>query len=270
MTNPIVMLHGAFCGGWAFDEFRAPFEERGYTVVAPSLRWHDCGREPPSALGTTSLADYADDLLALAADFDEPPILIGHSLGGLLAQMIAARTAVRAAVLIAPCAPWGVPPSTLFEMASAQALFWAGDFWARPLKPDYGIACANSLDKIPRAARAGVFERFVPESGLATFEVLHWALDARRAAHVPAAKLTCPVLCLAGSEDRINPPSTVRRIAERYNGRATFEELTGHSHWPIGEPGWEKVAARALAWLDRTLKKSSRKKEERGKLARIS
>jgi pimeloyl-ACP methyl ester carboxylesterase len=253
MDTPIVMLHGAFCAGWAFDEFRVPFEERGYRVLAPSLRWHECGSKPPSALGKTSLTDYADDIATLIAGCSSPPILIGHSLGGLLAQMIAARTKVRAAVLLAPCAPWGVPPSTLFEMASAQALFWAGDFWSRPIKPDYGIACANSLDKIPRNQRSLVFERFVPESGLATFEVLHWALDMRRAAHVPASKVDCPILCLAGSDDRINPPSTVRRIAERYNGHATFEELIGHSHWPIGEPGWEKVAKRVIAWLDETI-----------------
>jgi pimeloyl-ACP methyl ester carboxylesterase len=250
MTSPILMLHGAFCGGWAFEEFRAPFEADGYTVHAPSLRWHECGTEPPFALGTTSLEEYAQDLSATIASFDAPPILIGHSLGGLLAQMLAARSEVRAIILLAPCAPWGVMPSTLFEMASANALLWTGDYWSRPIRPDYGIACANSIDKLPKSQRKKVFERFVPESGLATFEILHWALDMRRASHVPAAKITCPVLCLAGSDDRINPPSTVRRIAERYNGRAIFEELDGHSHWPIGEPGWEKIAARAIAWLD--------------------
>ncbi len=138
-------------------------------------------------------------------------------------------------------------------MVSANALLWTGDYWSRPIRPDYGIACANSIDKLPKAQRARMFERFVPESGLATFEILHWALDMRRASHVPASKITCPVLCLAGSDDRINPPSTVRRIAERYNGRATFEELSGHSHWPIGEPGWEKIAERSLAWLDQVM-----------------
>jgi pimeloyl-ACP methyl ester carboxylesterase len=253
MTNPIVMLHGAFCGGWAFDDFKRPFAERGYAVSAPSLRWHDCGSAPPAELGTTSLADYADDLVEELSRLEAPPILIGHSLGGLLAQMIAARAEVRAAVLIAPCAPWGVLPSTLFEVAAAQALFLAGDFWTRPLRPDYGIACANSLDKLPKQERSRLFERFVPESGLATFEVLHWALDVRCTARVRASEVTCPVLTLTGSEDRINPPSTVRRIAARYNGRASFEELAGHSHWPIGEPGWERVAERVLAWLDETL-----------------
>ncbi len=90
----------------------------------------------------------------------------------------------------------------------------------------------------------------MPESGLATFELMHWALDTRRAADVPARDVTCPVLCLAGAQDRINPPSTVSRIAARYRGRARYEELEGHSHWLIGEAGHEKIARRALRWLD--------------------
>ena len=74
---------------------------------------------------------------------------------------------------------------------------------------------------------------------------MNWSFDFRRAGHVRARDVTCPVLCLVGSDDKINPPSTVARIAARYQGRARLEELKGHSHWLIGEPGWEKIAARA-------------------------
>jgi non-heme chloroperoxidase len=245
------MIHGAFCGGWAFEKFRAPFAGGGFAVSTPTLRHHKDGES--SAIAGTGLADYASDLGDTIAALDEPPILIGHSLGALLAQMLAAKWPIRAAVLIAPSAPWGVMPTTLFEIASAQALFLAGDYWNRALKPDYGIAAANALDRLPQVERQSAFDRFVPESGLATFEILHWALDFKRASYVPARNVTCPILCLTGSDDRINPPSTVRRIAERYEGRAVFEELAGYSHWPIGEPGWEKVAARALTWLDEIL-----------------
>jgi pimeloyl-ACP methyl ester carboxylesterase len=57
------------------------------------------------------------------------------------------------------------------------------------------------------------------------------------------------MLFLTGSEDRLNPPSTVERIAALYNGHVTAEVLDGMGHWLIGEPGWEKLAERALAWL---------------------
>jgi non-heme chloroperoxidase len=62
--------------------------------------------------------------------------------------------------------------------------------------------------------------------------------------------VTAPILFLTGSEDRINPPSTVARIAALYGARATNEVLHGMGHWLIGEPGWEKLADRALGWLE--------------------
>jgi pimeloyl-ACP methyl ester carboxylesterase len=253
---PLVMLHGAFCGGWAFERFRVPFEAAGFAVSAPTLRHHERGADL-AALASTSLSDYADDLIQELGAFEVPPILVGHSLGGLLAQMIAARRRVRAAILISPCAPWGVLPTTFFELASAQTLLLAGDYWNTVLKPDYGVAAAHSLDRVSRDERKAVFDRFVPESGLATFEILSWGLDFRRASYVPAREVTCPLLVLAGSEDKINPASTVKRIAERYEGRALFEVLDGHSHWPIGEPGWEAVATRALSWLEHILDEES-------------
>ena len=248
--SPIVMIHGAFCGGWAFDDFRNPFEAKGYAVSAPTLRYHDCGREPPAALGKTGLIDYAADLEKLIRTLPETPILVGHSMGGLLAQMLAARGLARACVLLAPSAPWGVLPSTLFEVASAQTLLLTGDYFSGPIAPNSRVARANALDKLDTEERRAVYARFVPESGQATFEVMQWALDMRRASHVRARDVTCPVLCLVGSDDRINPPSTVARIAARYQGRAQFEQFEGFSHWLIGEKGWEQIAARALTWLD--------------------
>ena len=214
------------------------------------MRFHDSGREPPAALGKTSLIDYASDLEKLIKTLPETPILVGHSMGGLLAQMLAARGLARACVLLAPSAPWGVLPSTLFEVASAQTLLLTGDFFSGPIAPNSRVARANALDKLDKEERRAIYARFVPESGLATFEVMQWALDMRRASHVRARDVACPVLCLVGSDDRINPPSTVSRIAARYQGRALFEQFDGFSHWLIGEEGWEKIAARALGWLD--------------------
>jgi pimeloyl-ACP methyl ester carboxylesterase len=244
------MIHGAFCGGWAFDDFRKPFAARGYSVHAPTLRYHDCGDAPPPALGKTSLLDYAGDLEALILSLPETPILVGHSMGGLLAQMLAARGLARACVLLAPSAPWGVLPSTLFEVASAQTLLLTGDYFSGPIAPNSRVARANALDKLDRDTRHAIYARFVPESGLATFEVMQWALDLKGASRVRARDVTCPVLCLVGSDDRINPPSTVARIAARYQGRALFEQFEGFSHWLIGEDGWEQIADRALVWLN--------------------
>ncbi|HEY5337308.1 MAG TPA: alpha/beta hydrolase [Rhizomicrobium sp.] len=248
--SPVVMIHGAFCSDWAFAHWRPLFEARGHKVHLPVLRYHDHGRNPPAKLGTTSLLDYAGDLADLLKKIGEPALLIGHSMGGLLAQMLAARCDVRAIACLAPSAPYGIMPSTHFEIASAQALYFAGDFWNSVLKPEKWIAAANSLDMLSEQERDATFAKFVPESGLATFEIMQWGLDTKQASTVDAAKVTCPVLCLAGTRDKVNPPGTVYNIAQRYRRLATFEEIPNHSHWLIGEPGWEKIAARVLDWFE--------------------
>jgi pimeloyl-ACP methyl ester carboxylesterase len=243
-----MMIHGAFCGPWSLDGLKEKFEAAGYAVTAPPLRFHDVS-PAPKALGTTGLADYTADLEEEIAALKAPPILVGHSMGGLLAQILAARTKVAALVLLAPSAPWGVSPTTLFEIGAAQSMHLQPGYWNQLLAPQRDIALAHSLDKLPKSTRDAVYDRFVPESGRATFEVMNWALDMNHASAVEADAVTAPLLFLTGSEDRINPPSTVANIAALYGDRATAEVLPGFGHWLIGEPGWEKMVARMLLWL---------------------
>jgi pimeloyl-ACP methyl ester carboxylesterase len=248
-TKPdVVMIHGAFCGPWSFKGLKEKFEAGDYRVTAPTLRFHE-EKRPPAALGTTGLADYVADLEDEIKDLGKPAILVGHSMGGLLAQMLAARLEVAALILLAPSAPWGIPPTTLFEIGAAQAMHLHPGYWSQVLEPSRDVALAHSLDRLPRHMRDAVFDRFVPESGRATFEIMNWGLDFNHASEVNADAVQCPLLFLTGSEDRINPPSTVARIAALYQGRATAEVLDGMGHWLIGEPGWEKLADRALEWL---------------------
>jgi len=251
MEAPVVMIHGAFCAAWAFDGYRALFEAWGAKVTAPTLRHHDIvpGTRAPRELGLTSMLDYAADIEALVRSLPQPPIIVGHSMGGLVAQMVATRLPVRALALIAPSAPWGTLPTSPWEIMSAQGLYLAGQFWNKPLRPEAWVAETHALDLLPPEEREAVFARFVPESGLATFEILHWGMDMRRATHVDANKVDCPVLCVAGEYDRVNPPKTVASIARRYRERGEYFGVERASHWLIGEPGWERTAHFVREWL---------------------
>lgn len=250
-TAPVVLLHGAFCGAWAMENFAGAFAAAGHKTHSPDLRHHQeasSQKRDLKALATTSIRDYADDIGALIDALPERPILIGHSMGGLLAQMLAPRA--RAVILLAPSAPWGLVPSHWEQYASGLGLFMvAGHYWQQAIPPAYEIAAERALDRIPRAERERIFTRFVPESGRAMFEILQWWLDMGRAADVQTRGVTCPILCAVGARDRVNPPETVKRIGARYRDTATYKEYPDMSHWLIGEPGWEKVAADALAWL---------------------
>ncbi|HEX4178907.1 MAG TPA: alpha/beta fold hydrolase, partial [Rhizomicrobium sp.] len=144
MKPPILMIHGAFCGPWSLDGLKEKFEAAGYAVTAPALRFHN-GARPPAALGTTGLADYAADLEDEMAALGRAPILVGHSMGGLLAQMLAARRRAAAVILLAPSAPWGTPPTTLFEIGAAHALHLHPGYWNVVLEPSRDVALAHSL-----------------------------------------------------------------------------------------------------------------------------
>jgi pimeloyl-ACP methyl ester carboxylesterase len=240
------LIHGAFCGGWAFDAFRKPFEAAGHVCVAPNLRGHGAD-DPASAATGVSMADFADDVAALVRAQPSPPVLIGHSLGGLVAQMAAARAPVRALILLAPSAPWGVQGGSLEEAVSAVSLYALGPFWAQSIDPDYGLAARYSLDQMDKDARKAIFARMKPESGRALWETLNWWLDPFMTTSVARDKVAAPVLALAGEKDLIHPPATVRQTAERLGGKAKV--MPGMSHWLLSEPGWETAANACLAWL---------------------
>jgi pimeloyl-ACP methyl ester carboxylesterase len=258
--TPIVFLHGAFCGGWSFAEFREPFEAAGYETHAPNLPHHERGADL-EALAEMGVADFAETMLHYVEELKAPPILIGHSLGGLIAQLIAAQTKCAALVLVAPSAPWGVPATTLEETGNAFGVAMLGDYWRRPISPDYRVARQTTLDRLSRDDARRAFARFSPESGRAIMEVVHWWADSSMAAAAPVYKIEAPVLAIAGGADRVNASSTVRRVAARFpEGQAHFHEFPGMSHWLIGEPEWREVAQLAIDWLAARMLAPERKK----------
>ncbi len=103
------------------------------------------------------------------------------------------------------------------------------------------------MDVLPPEERTAAYDKFVFESGQAAAEIGFWLFDRRKASHVDETKVTCPVLVVAGSRDRITPASVVRQVARKY--KATYKELPGHAHWVLGEPGWQDVAGFVHGWL---------------------
>ena len=246
----VVMTHGAFCGGWAFDVFRAPFEAAGWTVHTPDLPGHGSGHGSGGGAGSVaglSMRDYAKALETFCADLPETPVLLGHSLGGLVTQMAARRVKSRGVVLLAPSAPWGVSGSSIEEAVTALGVSVADPFWTGKVAPDRSIMRMHSLDRVPREARDEILDRLVPESGRAVREVLNWWLDPFMTTSVGMGPLPCPSLAIAGQRDVVHPAGTVRQTAERIG--ATFQVMPGMSHWLIGETGWEAVADLTLAWM---------------------
>lgn len=237
---PILFVHGMFGGAWMFADWQRRFAELGYSSSAINLRGH-WGSRPAPDVGKVSMHEYVDDALAAAATLGRP-IVVGHSMGGLVAQKLAELDAVCAAVLLCAAPPRGIPvvsPSLLVrQIKHAPAVLFS-----RPLMPDRSDAAALMFNRIPPAEHDALLARMVPESGRAGRELSLGviAVDERR--------VRVPVLSVTALDDRFVVPRVGRAIARKYGAESI--ELAEHAHYLLAEPGWERVADAVAGWLER-------------------
>jgi pimeloyl-ACP methyl ester carboxylesterase len=249
----VVLIHGMWSRPHVWQNFRAFLEARGYRVVTPTLRHHDIapGEAADPALGETSLLDYAADLEREIKSLGTRPFIIGHSMGGLLAQMLAQRGLARGAVLLGSthCAPILSLSPGVVRIFLGEAL--RAPFWRSAQLPDYGAMRRGVLNGLEEQQARDLYATLVPESGRPLFEIAFWYFDRRRAAFVDAERMGCPLLFLTGSDDRTTPAYSARRTADYYGHMARFELLRGHAHWLPAENGWERVAERTLRFFEK-------------------
>jgi non-heme chloroperoxidase len=236
---PVLCLHGLFAGSWVFEGLLPLLAGRGYPSAALSFRGH-----PPSApvpeMGRVSIGDYVADATEAARALGRP-IVIGHSLGGLVAQALASQGLVRAAVLIDAAPPRGIPVLTK-PLVARMTRYLPALLASRPFLPRAKDLDALVLNRVPVAERAAARERLVADSGRA----------ARQAAlgtyAVPKRSVRVPLLVVTGEDDRFIPLEVARRIARRYD--APLLVARGHGHFLLAEPGWREQVRVVLDWLD--------------------
>jgi pimeloyl-ACP methyl ester carboxylesterase len=174
---------------------------------------------------------------------------MGHSMGGLLAQMLSSRGLASALVLLTPAPPRGIIALNLSSIRSMWSVLTTWGFWRKPHRQTYNEAVYSTMHLLSAKEKKEIYDKQVFESGRAVFEIGLWFLDRNRATEVDAAKINCPVLVIGGTQDRIVPVSVVRKTARKYRDVATCREYADHAHRVIMEPGWEKIAADIADWL---------------------
>ena len=258
MQTPILMIHGMCCTGDVWSHFREFFEARGATVFTPTLRAEErvsiSNARPPRGLRELSLHDYVRELDQVIEQIEQEtgrvPAVIGHSMGGLLAQVLAERNLVRAAVFLSPAAPAGTH-------ILSNRLFWQGLLLAKrfglrqPLiRPDHRTVGAMVLNAMPKELRQAAWQAMVWESGLVFEEFANFPVD--------ETKIRIPVLTVAATRDRLITAPLVRRTARKYAAiGGDFREYQTHGHWLYAEPGWENAAQDIYAWLAGAVERSA-------------
>ena len=236
---PLLFLHGAFAGPEVWTRFVAPwFAARGHRVAAPRLN-RTGGRLP-------RLRDYVRTAREAAEDLGGRPVVIGHSLGGFVAQHLAAEGRAAGTVLVASPGPLGLGP-TLWRLSAVSR-----DVLAVLLATQAGqgaqaggveaLRRALFTEAVPEAWIREVMVEMAPESPAVLFDALTWDLPAW-----PLARMT-PTLGLSGDRDAFLPVSELWALALAYG--AEIELLPGRGHGLPIDPHWRSLAWRINAWLD--------------------
>jgi len=231
-----------------WDEYVNYFQALGYKTHTPALPQHFTANQADHA-ADLRLKDYLSQLEYDYKRLGENAIIVGHSMGGLLAQQLAARVKPSALVLLAPAPPSG---HVFFHPHSFKTLFKQLAiplFWKKGLKPSPGAANYGLFNRIPEAQKDSMYQRLCFSSGRALFELALWYADKHRTAAVAVDDVTCPVLTLVGKDDRITPPSACKKVAELYKQKSHFHQLSQHAHMLTSEPGWEQIAQQIHVWL---------------------
>jgi len=251
-SKTIVFVHGLFVNPKSWNQWKTFFEEKGYNCHTPANPYHE--GEPAElrenidpALGKVTLEDEVAHILEVVDSLAEPPILVGHSLGGLVVQKLLSMGKGAAGVCID-----GVPPKGIFTL---QWSFWEsnfpvlnyfkGDTVFEPNKDWFHYAFAHLM---PREESDKVFDDLVvPESR----NVPRRTLTAF--AEVDFNEPHKPLLFIAGEKDHIVPATLNLENFHAYTHTDSIKEyieFQDRTHYICGMPGWEDVAGHVAKWLE--------------------
>ena len=226
-SRAALLVHGAGGGGWEWNVWRGVWEAAGFRVAAPDLV------PVRGDVAATRLQDYQAQVRAALAALPRPRVLVGASLGGLLA--LNAAEGADAVVLVNPLPP--VP--------------WHVDMPAR-----------DWPDVVPwrRAARLSGTREAMPDADDATtlFAFRHWRDESGAVLReawrgVARERPACPMLCVVSAHDDDVPPSITRAIAEAW-GADVLQTVSGSHVGPLLGREAAGIAAQAVEWLNRAAK----------------
>jgi pimeloyl-ACP methyl ester carboxylesterase len=240
---PLLFVHGAWHAAWCWDEnFLSFFADKGYRAVALSFRGH--GDSPSNKpLRSLSVSDYVEDVNSVADSLPTSPVIIGHSMGGLIVQKYLEKHVAPAGVLMSSIPPQG---------NLGNALRW---FKQRPLHFAGLAITTKALPYIaaPELARERFFSSHTPEADVRKYAARLQEESARIGIDCAVLKLPrpnrvrTPLLVLGAEDDGAHTRKEVLATARAYGTEAEFFPNMGHNM--MLEPGWAAVAERIDSWL---------------------
>ena len=253
-TKDIVFIHGMFMTPLCWENWVDYYQSKGYRCLAPAWPGRDKPVEiqrkdhPDSALGRLKLLDVVERMEKSIKGLEAKPIIIGHSMGGLVVQLLLQRGLAVAGVAIDPAPPQGVFTAAWSFVKSNFPAINPFVPVTRPVAMPFEHFQYAFVNTLPLAEQRAAYDRYVvPESrGVPTQSLTS-------VARIDFKKPHAPLLITAGEKDHIIPASLNRTNYHKYQNAESvtdFKEFPGRDHFVIGERGWQEVADFVLAWLE--------------------
>jgi pimeloyl-ACP methyl ester carboxylesterase len=258
--DTIVLVHGLFLNGRAWEPWVKRFEARGYRVLAPS--WPGLDREveelrrDPAPIASQNVPDILAHYERVIRELAAPPFLIGHSFGGAFTQILLDRGLGAAGVVLESGPVRGVLDLPLTTLKASWPLLRnpiVRHVAVMPTPAEFNYAFTNTF---PAAQAKTAYERWaIPGSRNVLLTAANANLNPRSSLRVNFRNdARAPLLFIAGGSDHIVPAIVNRHNADKYAAsRAVteFKEYPGRAHFTMAQDGWEQVADDALAWAER-------------------
>lgn len=250
----VVLIHGLWVTTDSWADFRQPWEAAGWSVLTPTwgpLKGRtaaELNATPPPQLGGLSVGTIVDGLQAEIEGLPAPPLLVGHSFGGLFTQMLLDRGVGRAGIAINPAPIGGVVPGWLTLTAALPPILrWNG--WNRPYAMSRERWAGRFANAAPPTLQNASYDSYViPAPGRVFYQAAFWA-----GTRVDPRRRTQPLLITEGDRDRLVTPYLSRaayRLQRKSAAPTDYLAFPGRSHLLLAEPGWEEVAAACVAWAE--------------------
>ena len=258
--QPVVFVHGLWLLPSSWDRWAKLFEEAGYTALTPG--WPDDpetveeAKRHPEVFAGKTIGEIADHYDGIIGGLDKKPAILGHSFGGLLAQILAGRGLASATVAIGPAPFRGVLPLPISALKSALPVLGspANRNRAVPLTYEqfrYGFANAVSEDEAKE-----LYNSFsVPGSGAPLFQAAAANLNPWTEAKVDSENPDRgPLLIIEGAADHTAPLAVAEAAYQKQKrnpGVTEIVEFPKRGHSLVIDAGWREVADTALAFVKR-------------------
>lgn len=251
MARALVFIHGMWSTPATFDRLRARLEAEGHVTHAPALPWHDrsMALAPAAELGRVTVEGYARYLIAFIEKLPEPPVIIGHSMGGMLAQIAAARVPHAGLVLLATAGTATTGKLAVSTLRSVAKVVTRWGWWHQPTMCDPDQARWGIYNGVPADIADAEIARLVWDSGRVLAEMTLPSLSSTGATRADYSRLAKPTLIIVGTEDRITVPAISRATARRLAGTVDYHEIAGAGHWLFWGATELRVGALISDWL---------------------